>query len=63
MKVTQAMVKRAMDQKIKQNVEKATEGGINILTGVFQQDFSGIKKGFDKIQTVEIDEQDEKMVA
>ena len=35
MKVTQAMVKRAMDQKIKQNVEKATEGGINILTGVF----------------------------
>lgn len=62
-KITQAMIKRVIDQKNKATIDQATEGGINVLHGFLTNDLSTLKKGVDKVQSTEITEQSEKEVA
>jgi hypothetical protein len=56
------MIKRAIDQKQKQNVEQAAQGGLNIIAGILNNDYSGIKKGVNEMQTTDLQEEDEKKV-
>ena len=50
------MIKRAIDQKQKRNIEQAAKSGLDIISGMMAHDYNGVRKGISEIQTSEVQE-------